>query len=74
MRTARIGIDAAIVTAATENAPTADGFKNFSAGAVTDATLALAKPAIGVYAATDNAAAVYWSKIECCLASGLMRG
>ena len=59
MRIARIGPDAAIVIAATENAPTADGFKTFSAGAVIDATLALAKPAIGVVAATNNAAAVY---------------
>ena len=59
MRIATTVADAAIVIAATENAPTADGFKTFSAGNVTDATAALAKPEIGVFAATNNAPAVY---------------
>lgn len=59
MRMARTGPDAATVIAVTENAPTADGFKTFSAGAVTDATDAIAKPEIGVFAATNNATVVY---------------
>ena len=59
MRIATTATDAAIVIAATENAPTADGFKTFSAGAVTDAAASLAKPEIGVFAATNNAATVY---------------
>lgn len=59
MRIATTATDAAIVIVATENAPTADGLKTFSAGNVTDATAALAKPELGVVAATNNAATVY---------------
>ena len=58
MRTAKTVADAAIVIAATEDAPTADGSQTSSPGAATDATDALAKPLLGASAATDNAVAV----------------
>ena len=74
MRIAMTETDAAIVIAATDLAPTAAGFKHFSACAVTYACVNVAKPQRGVLAATDNAAAVKWFKIACSLASGLIRG
>lgn len=58
MRIARTRTDAAIVIAATELATTAHGFNDSSACAVTDVAVNIAKPEIGVLAATNNAAAV----------------